>query len=347
MAREVVSRWWGVALVDGERTLRTTPLSADVLIDRMRVRHRGERAPEEDDLLAQLGDGPTVTKDRRLVRPGGPEFGGSNELATPSGWARGDLRTALLALAAEELTAARDPAGPIEEAVRTLSDLDGVANTLGERLVLWDAREAGEPRDDPASPESVARRLTSPPPAAPPGGDPTAALAAAERGLGDLYLAVGRLRAQVEAAVAATVPSLTPNLTALLGPMLAGRLLSLSGGLDRLARLPASTIQVLGAERAFFEHLRGRAPPPRHGVLFLHPRIQGAPRRQRGRLARALAGKVAIAARLDEAGAPVRTELAVDWEARAREIRESPAPRKGARRRERLRPPLHRTADDR
>ena len=73
---------------------------------------------------------------------------------------------------------------------------------------------------------------------------------------------------------------------------------------------------VLGAERAFFEHLRGRAPPPRHGLLFLHPAIQSAPRGERGKLARALAGKVSIAARLDVAGAPIHPELAQAFDAR-------------------------------
>jgi len=94
-----------------------------------------------------------------------------------------------------------------------------------------------------------------------------------------------------------------------------------AGGLDRLARLPASTVQVLGAERAFFEHLRGRAPPPRHGLLFLHPQIQSAPKSVRGKLARALAGKVAIAARRDREGSPVLPELKTAFERREAELR--------------------------
>ncbi|WP_456472404.1 hypothetical protein [Methanocaldococcus sp.] len=90
-----------------------------------------------------------------------------------------------------------------------------------------------------------------------------------------------------------------PNLTKLAGVTLGAKLINLAGGLDRLAKLPASTIQVLGAEKALFAHLRKNVPPPKHGVIFNHPLIQGSPKWQRGKIARALACKLAIAARAD------------------------------------------------
>ncbi|MCI4340676.1 MAG: ATP-binding protein, partial [Thermoplasmata archaeon] len=136
------------------------------------------------------------------------------------------------------------------------------------------------------------------------------------------------------------------NISALLGPLLAARMLAQAGGLDRLARLPASTIQVLGAEKAFFEHLRGRAPPPRHGLLFLHPSIQGAPRRLRGKLARALAGKVAIAARIDREGGALRPELGASYDARAKAVK-TMGTGAGRTRPKRSRPPLDGATEDR
>ena len=63
--------------------------------------------------------------------------------------------------------------------------------------------------------------------------------------------------------------------------------------------LPASTIQVLGAEKALFRALKTGARPPKHGLLFQHPLIHSAPKWQRGKIARAIASKVAIAARID------------------------------------------------
>ncbi|MCI4322253.1 MAG: ATP-binding protein, partial [Thermoplasmata archaeon] len=145
------------------------------------------------------------------------------------------------------------------------------------------------------------------------------------RGLAALYLAAEENRGALERSLEAAVPRRAPNLAALLGPLLAARMIAQAGGLERLGRLPASTIQVLGAERAFFEHLRGRAPPPRHGLLFLHPTIQGAPKRLRGKLARALAGKAAIAARRDVQGSPNLPALAAAYASRAADVRKIPS----------------------
>jgi len=90
-----------------------------------------------------------------------------------------------------------------------------------------------------------------------------------------------------------------PNITALVGPVLGARLLSLSGGLENLARMPASTIQVLGAEKALFRALRTGGKPPKHGIIYQYPDIHRSPKWQRGKIARALAAKLAIAARTD------------------------------------------------
>ena len=73
-----------------------------------------------------------------------------------------------------------------------------------------------------------------------------------------------------------------------------------AGGLHQLSRLPASAIQVLGAKTALFAHIRTHTPSPKHGIIFQHRRVHNAPRAVRGRVSRVLAGKLAIAARLDQ-----------------------------------------------
>ncbi len=92
---------------------------------------------------------------------------------------------------------------------------------------------------------------------------------------------------------------LVPNLTSLLGSIITARLISQAGGLKRLAKMPSSTIQVLGAEESFFRHLKKGTKCPKHGIIFQIPEIRKAPRNVRGKLARYLAGKIAIAARVD------------------------------------------------
>jgi nucleolar protein 56 len=77
------------------------------------------------------------------------------------------------------------------------------------------------------------------------------------------------------------------------------RIIAKAGSLSRLAVLPASTIQVLGAEKALFRALKTGTRPPKHGLLFQHPLIHAAPKWQRGKIARAVASKLAIAARID------------------------------------------------
>ena len=90
-----------------------------------------------------------------------------------------------------------------------------------------------------------------------------------------------------------------PNVKSLLTASVGARIIAKAGSLSRLAVLPASTIQVLGAEKALFRALKTGTRPPKHGLIFQHPLIHSAPRWQRGKIARAVASKVAIAARID------------------------------------------------
>ena len=136
--------------------------------------------------------------------------------------------------------------------------------------------------------------------------------------INDLY----RLRGEIEDYLETAMDEVAPNLKALAGAKLAARLMSLAGGLKELAMMPASTIQVLGAEKALFRHLRSGAKPPKHGVIFQYPAINRSPWWQRGKIARALAGKLAIAARVDYfSGEYIGEELKQELEARIEEIK--------------------------
>lgn len=115
---------------------------------------------------------------------------------------------------------------------------------------------------------------------------------------------------------------LAPNLSNLAGPILAARLIAIAGGLDELARMPSGTVQVLGAEDALFRHLRGDAPPPKHGVIYVHPYVRGTREDERGSAARAVAGKLTIAARVDRYAGDLRPELADELDEKIERIRE-------------------------
>lgn len=106
---------------------------------------------------------------------------------------------------------------------------------------------------------------------------------------------IKRLELQIEC----DVRKIAPNISEIAGSLISARLMSLAGGMERLACMPASTIQLLGAEKALFRFKKEGGKPPKHGVIFQHPLINRAQRRNRGKIARILAAKIAIAAKAD------------------------------------------------
>ena len=110
------------------------------------------------------------------------------------------------------------------------------------------------------------------------------------------------LRKNMENYVDRTMEEMAPNVRAVAGALLGARLIAIAGSLRTLAMRPASTIQVLGAEKALFRSLKTGARPPKHGLIFQHTLLHDAKRWQRGKIARVIAGKLAIAARADAFG---------------------------------------------
>ncbi len=90
-----------------------------------------------------------------------------------------------------------------------------------------------------------------------------------------------------------------PNVTYLTDEKIAAELLSKAGSMERLATMPASTVQLLGAEKSLFKHLKFGSKPPKYGVIFKLPEVNSASRETRGRIARAYATKLTIALKAD------------------------------------------------
>ncbi len=101
---------------------------------------------------------------------------------------------------------------------------------------------------------------------------------------------------------------IAPNFTELCGAPLAARMISHAGGLDKISRMPSSTVQLLGSEKALFRFLHGQGRSPRFGILYNHPLVQNAPEKLKGRIARVLASKLSIAAKLDYYGKEYRAD---------------------------------------
>ena len=173
--------------------------------------------------------------------------------------------------------------------VRTLDEMDTVINLLSERVVEWyQIRQPNFSRKYRRTPSHlIVRKIRE---------KQRGALGKVAVQIEDLAAA----RTELAREVSSRANRVLPNSSALIGGLVAARLMAQAGGLAQLSRLPASAIQVLGAKTALFAHIRTHTPPPKHGIIFQHRRVHNAPRDIRGRVSRVLAGKLAIAARLDQ-----------------------------------------------
>jgi RNA processing factor Prp31 len=116
---------------------------------------------------------------------------------------------------------------------------------------------------------------------------------------------VGETRASIknlESVLEEYVTRNAPNLSRTVGYKVAARLMKSLGGLRNIALTSSSTVQIIGAEKAFFRYKKGRGTPPKHGIIFEIPDIYRAPPDISGKIARAYANAIVKAARADIAG---------------------------------------------
>lgn len=90
-----------------------------------------------------------------------------------------------------------------------------------------------------------------------------------------------------------------PNINAVAGPLIGAKLIAHAGSIEKLAMSAASKIQLLGAEEALFRHLKTGSKSPKHGVIHDHQLISTAKFKDKGKMARRLADKISIAAKVD------------------------------------------------
>lgn len=152
------------------------------------------------------------------------------------------------------------------------------------------------------------------------GGDISKENMAVVQSIAKQILDMAKIRKDIEIHVENEMKTIAPNLGAILGTAVGARILAKAGSLKKLASMPASTIQIMGAEKALFRALKTGTAPPKHGILFQHPIVHAAPRWQRGKMARAIAAKAAIASRVDMYGAGLNQTLLEKLNVRVTEI---------------------------
>ena len=115
----------------------------------------------------------------------------------------------------------------------------------------------------------------------------------------DQVVSITAYRAELSEYLRNRMAAIAPNLTALLGELVGARLIAHSGSLLNLAKQPASTIQILGAEKALFRALKTKHDTPKYGLIFHASLVGSAPQPLKGKMARMTAGKAALSIRLD------------------------------------------------
>lgn len=106
-------------------------------------------------------------------------------------------------------------------------------------------------------------------------------------------------REQLSNYLSARMKAIAPNLTQLVGELVGARLIAHSGSLISLAKSPASTIQILGAEKALFRALKTKHDTPKYGLLYHASLVGQATGKNKGKIARVLAAKAAVSLRYD------------------------------------------------
>lgn len=173
--------------------------------------------------------------------------------------------------------------------VNALDDLIQTANLLSERLSCWSLLPTSKKKVEPF-----------------------------EKTLSAVNDEIARLQQQIEA----DMEAIAPNTSSIIGPLIGARLIALAGGMQKMAMLPASTIQILGAEKALFRFKKDGGRPPKHGVIFQHSLVNCAPKTQRGKIARLFATKLSTAIKADVfTKRNIANELQEDINARLQEIR--------------------------
>lgn len=136
-------------------------------------------------------------------------------------------------------------------------------------------------------------------------------------------------RRELETYIDSKMEAIAPNLRDLLGSTLGAKLIAHIGSIKRLATYPASVIQIMGAEKAIFRHLKTGERPPKHGLIFQHPSVRGAKWWNRGKIARNLALKITLAVRKDVFSGEYDPSIAEDYLKKVEQIeKENPFPKK-------------------
>ena len=304
----LTTKWFGAFLCEEGKVKKAAlfPKDSAQIANRLEMIRKGEILEEEQNLA---GSAKQVT-DRRLAEFGKKvKFDSSFIKPEDYGFTLEIYREATIALAKMAVKSSVGPDVHLGQAVRAYSDLVFTNNMLSERLREWYGLHFPELENvvtgaaysklisEDGSRDAVLAKLALKMDSI--GSDVEPMDLESIRLLAKVLHESQSSRDDIENYIDLRMRQVAPNICALAGPVIGARLIMHAGSLQRLASMPAGTIQLLGAEKAMFRHLKEGSKPPKHGILFTHPMVRNSPGWQRGAISRALAAKLCLAARAD------------------------------------------------
>ncbi|XP_033178020.1 nucleolar protein 58 isoform X5 [Bombus impatiens] len=132
----------------------------------------------------------------------------------------------------------------------------------------------------------------------------------------DQVIEISQYRTQLYDYLKARMMAMAPNLTVLVGELVGARLISHAGSLINLAKHPASTVQILGAEKALFRALKSKKDTPKYGLIYHAQLVGQSSTKNKGKMSRMLAAKASLATRVDALGEDGSFDLGAEHKAK-------------------------------
>ncbi|HEC88708.1 MAG TPA: hypothetical protein ENI52_05275 [Thermoplasmata archaeon] len=286
------TKWFGVFLYDESIIEKKLfPKNSDEIAERLYKIQNGEILQEEEEFEKY----DVIVDDKRLAKIG--KIGKIKKLkvkAEDYGYETNLLLDACIKLSFRKIEEEQESrSNRISEAVETLDEVIKITNILYEKLRDWYSYFSFEEIEDG---EELIKKILS------------INIGKEEideteeetlKMLANSLLSLYEVRKKIENYIKMAVEKIAPNVVEITDSKITARLISKAGGIEKLATMPAGTIQLLGAEKALFRHMKEGTLPPKHGIIFQHEMVNKAPKNKRGKIARLLANKISIASKAD------------------------------------------------
>ncbi|MBU4190586.1 MAG: ribosomal biogenesis protein [Candidatus Thermoplasmatota archaeon] len=271
---KLVTKWFGVFFVENNKIIKYElfPKNSGEIAERLKKINDGKILDEEK----KLTEGLKIAKGEVSIDYA--DYGFTPDLLHDASIKLGKM---LAGKTSEERY--------VIQAVNAIDEINKAINIMNERFVEWYSYHFPEKKEKDFM-EIIAEYG---------GEDKTNPETEPLRDIASSILALQKTKNRLEKYVEKSMKKIAPNLSSFAGPMIGAKLISLAGGLGRLSVMPSSTIQLLGAEKALFRHLKEGSKSPKHGILLQHPIVHQADYKHRGRIARVFANNIAIAVKAD------------------------------------------------